>query len=262
MSTRTWEAFAMRYATVQRKRQENFIAYDPHDSATNMDYFVWFLKSNNETILVDTGFNAKAARARKRNFLRCPIESLKTAGIHLEDIQDTVITHAHYDHAGNTRLLPKTRFHLQEREMHYATGKEMRHAFCRHAYDPSDICDLVYANFEERVTFQEGAFELRSGITVHWVGGHTQGLQIVRVHTQRGWIVLASDATHYLENIRKRSHFPIVVNTTDMLNGYDLIDQLADSPDHVIAGHDPLTRELYQPIDNKGLEIYSLTQPL
>jgi hypothetical protein len=47
-----------------------------------------------------------------------------------------------------------------------------------------------------------------------------------------------------------------------MLNGYDLIDQLADSPDHVIAGHDPLTRELYQPIDNKGLEIYSLTQPL
>jgi hypothetical protein len=74
--------------------------------------------------------------------------------------------------------------------------------------------------------------------------------------------VLASDATHYLENIRKRSPFPIVVNTTDMLNGYDLIDKLADSPDHVIAGHDPLTRELYRPIDNKGLEIYSLTQPL
>lgn len=262
MSTRTWEAYAMRYATVTRKRQENFIAYDPHDSATHMDYFVWFLKSDNETILVDTGFNAEAARARNRTFLRCPIESLKTAGVHLEDIHDTIITHAHYDHAGNTRLLPKTRFHLQEREMHYATGKEMRHAFCRHAYDPTDVCDLVYANFEERVAFQDGAFELRSGITVHWVGGHTQGLQIVRVHTKRGWIVLASDATHYLENIRKRSPFPIVVNTADMLNGYDLIDRLADSPDHVIAGHDPLTRALYQPIDTQGLEIYSLTQPL
>ncbi len=262
MSTRTWEAYAMRYATVQRKRQENFIAYDPHDTATHMDYFVWFLKSDHETILVDTGFNAAAAQARKRTFLRCPITSLNAAGVHLEDIHDTVITHAHYDHAGNTRLLPKTRFHLQEREMHYATGKEMRHQFCRHAYDPTDVCDLVYANFEERVAFQDGAFELRSGITVHWVGGHTQGLQIVRVHTQRGWIVLASDATHYLENIRKRSPFPIVVNTTDMLNGYDLIDKLADSPDHVIAGHDPLTRELYQPIDSKGLEIYSLTQPL
>ena len=262
MGTCTWEAYAMRYATVQRKRQENFISYDPHDEATHMDYFVWFLKSDKETILVDTGFNAEAARTRHRTFLRCPIESLKTAGINLEDIHDTVITHAHYDHAGNTRLLPKTQFHLQEREMNYATGKQMRHAFCRHAYDAADVCDLVYANFENRVAFQDGDFELRSGITVHWVGGHTQGLQIVRVHTQRGWIVLASDATHYLENIRKRSPFPIVVNTVDMLNGYDLIDKLADSPSHVIAGHDPLTRELYQPIDSKGLEIYSLTQPL
>ena len=80
MSTRTWEAYAMRYATVTRKRQENFIAYDPHDAATHMDYFVWFLKSDNETILVDTGFNAEAARARNRTFLRCPIASFPAVG--------------------------------------------------------------------------------------------------------------------------------------------------------------------------------------
>lgn len=251
----------MRYATVQRRRIENFIAHDLHDSATHMDYYVWFLRSGEETILVDTGFSAEAALQRKRNYLRCPIDSLQSAGIALADVRDTVITHAHYDHAGNTRKLKKTRFHIQEREMSYATGKEMHHAFCRHAYDPHDVCELVYANFEDRVAFHEGAYELRPGISVHWVGGHTRGLQIVRVHTKRGWIVLASDASHYLENLRQRSPFPIVTDVGDMLNAYELIESLAESENHIIAGHDPLTSKLYRPAGPEGLEIVSLSDP-
>lgn len=262
MSVRNWEAFAMRYATHHRRRNDNFIAHDLHDEAMDMDYFVWFLKSGDETILVDTGFSEEAARNRKRNFLRCPIHSLKAAGIALEDIRETIITHAHYDHAGNTALLKSTRFHLQEREMSYATGKDMRHAFCKHAYDARDVCDLVMANFDGRVDFHEGDYELRSGITVHWVGGHTKGLQIVRVHTQRGWIVLASDASHYLENLRKRSPFPIVVDMADMLRGFELIETLADSPAHIIAGHDPIVRSQYHPVGPENLEIVSLTEPL
>lgn len=259
MSIKQWEAYAMRYATVQRKPSENFIVHDIHDTMSTMDYFVWFLRSGDETILIDTGFNEAAARQRKRTFLRCPIESLRTAGIHLEDIRETVITHAHYDHAGNTRLLQNTQFHLQEKEMAFATGKEMRYAFMRNAYDPADVCDLVYANFQERLAFHDGAYELRPGITVHWVGGHTRGLQIVRVHTKRGWMVLASDASHYLENLRKRSPFPIVADAGQMLSAYEIVEQLAESPDHIIAGHDPLTCSLYAPSGPSGLDIFSLT---
>lgn len=262
MALKTWDAYALRYATAQRRRLENFIAHDLHDEASSMDYFVWFLRSGDDTILVDTGFGVEAARARKRTFLRCPIDALQSAGIRLQDVKDTVITHAHYDHAGNLRKLPQTSFHLQEREMAFATGKDMRHAFMRRAYDPSDVSDLVYANFEERLAFHEGAYELRPGITVHWVGGHTRGLQIVRVHTRRGWIVLASDASHYLENLRKRSPFPIVADTGDMLRAYELVETLADSPDHIIAGHDPVTTRLYQAAGPDGLEIYSLTDPV
>ena len=90
-----WEAYALRYATVQRRRIENFIAHDSHDLATNMDYFVWFLKNGNETILVDTGFNQAAANLRKRNYLRCPIESLKQSGIQLEDLKDVILSLIH-----------------------------------------------------------------------------------------------------------------------------------------------------------------------
>lgn len=261
MNLKTWEAYAMRYATAQRRRSENFIAHDLHDEATEMDYFVWFLKCGDETILVDTGFNEEAARRRKRTFLRCPIDGLRRAGIPPESIREAVITHAHYDHAGNTRLLKGCRFHLQEREMFFATGKEMRHAFCRHAYDVEDVCDLVHANFDGRIDFHEGDYELRSGITVHWVGGHTRGLQIVRVHTSRGWIVLASDASHYLENLRRRSPFPIVVDVAEMLRGFEVIETLADSPEHIVPGHDPLTMQLYRPAGPEGLDIVSLTEP-
>ena len=262
MTTKIWEAYALRYAHAPRRRLENFIAHDLHDAAMDMDYFVWFLKSGNETILVDTGFGAEDAERRKRQLLRCPIDSLKAAGIHLEDIRDTIITHAHYDHAGNTEKLRNTCFHLQEKEMSYATGKDMRHRFCRHAYDAKDVCELVMANFEERVAFHDGAYELRPGITVHWVGGHTRGLQVVRVHTQRGWIVIASDASHYLENLRNRSPFPIVIDSGDMLAAYELIETLAESPDHVIPGHDPLVMQSYRRVGPEALEIVSLVEPV
>ena len=45
---------------------------------------------------------------------------------------------------------------------------------------------------------------------MHHVGGHTDGLQVVRVHTADGWLVLASDATHYYENLETRRPFHIV----------------------------------------------------
>jgi glyoxylase-like metal-dependent hydrolase (beta-lactamase superfamily II) len=262
MILKAWNVFAMRYATVKRRRIENFIVHDLHDAATHMDYYVWFITDGRETILVDTGFDQKAANERKRTLLRCPIDSLKEAGIPLQDINNTIITHAHYDHAGNIDKLKKTNFHIQEREMSYATGKDMRHAFCRHSYDPHNVCELIYANYEDRVAFHDGVYELRSGIQVHWVGGHTRGLQIVRVHTKRGWIVLASDAAHYLENLVNRSPFPIVSDTIDMLNAYELIEQLAESQQHIIPGHDPLVMSSYLPAGPEHLEIVSLTDPI
>jgi hypothetical protein len=36
---------------------------------------------------------------------------------------------------------------------------------------------------------------------VHHVGGYTAGLQWVRVRTARGWVVLASDASHYYDHV-------------------------------------------------------------
>ena len=242
----SYEVFALRYATSpDRRRRENFIAIDPHDEIMPMDYFVWLIRDNERTVLVDTGFNEAAARARGRTFLRCPIASLANLGVAPDAVKNVILTHLHYDHAGNIDLLPEATFHLQEQELHYACGRHMCHGVLRHAYDVEDVVDLVRRVYADRVKFYEGRSMLAPGIELVRIGGHTQGLQAVRVHTQRGWVVLASDASHYYENMMRASPFPIVFNVGEMLCGFDTLRSLASSEDHIVPGHDPQVRQRY-----------------
>jgi glyoxylase-like metal-dependent hydrolase (beta-lactamase superfamily II) len=253
-----YELYALRYATVERKPQENFITPDPHDGPNTMDYFVWAIVGASETIVVDTGFNAEAAQRRKRRLLRCPTEALRQLGVDALAVRDVVITHLHYDHAGNLDKFPNARFHVQEAEVAFATGPCMCEPFLRHAFDVEDVVQMVRNVYAGRVQFHRGDAELRPGISLHRIGGHTDGLQAVRVHTARGWVVLASDATHYLENFRRRSPFPIVYHMGDMLRGYDRLRELADSEAHIVPGHDPAVLSGYAAVPGSEGEIVTL----
>jgi len=246
MSLPQYEVFAVRYATMQqRSRRENFISHDPHDENMPMDYFVWVIRNAEHTVLVDTGFNARQAKERGRDLLRCPIGALSNLGIAADQIKDVVLTHLHYDHAGNIDLLPNARFHIQDDEVSYSCGRHMCAGLFRHAYDVEDVVTLIRRVYANRVDFHEGAYTLAPGIEVVKIGGHTKGLQSLRVNTARGWVVLTSDASHYYDNMDKPSPFPIVFHLGDMLAGYDKLRALADSPQHLVPGHDPLVRERY-----------------
>ena len=80
---------------------------------------------------------------------------------------------------------------------------------------------------------------------LHRIGGHTAGIQCVRVLTARGWVVLASDTSHYYENMFSRRPFPLVFNVGDTMRGHETLEALAQSRDHIIPGHDPLVMSLY-----------------
>lgn len=235
-----YEIYALRYAAVERQRGENFIMPpDPHEGPMPMDYYIWLVRNEKRHFLVDTGFNEAAARARSRKFLRCPIKALTAFGLSPQDINDVIVTHLHYDHAGNIRRLPLARIHLQESEMHYACGCNMHFDLLRHAYAVEDVADALRGVYDKRVRFYHGNEEIAPGLQVLHIGGHTQGLQSVRVHTARGWVILASDASHFYDNMRNENPFPIVYNVADMLTGYGVLARHAESPDHIIPGHDP-----------------------
>ena len=122
-----YEAYALRYARMPRQQARQFLGGDPHDGPMPMDLSL--LRAPGHVVLVDTGFGAATAASRKRELLRCPIEFLSRLGVSASDVDDVVLTHLHHDHAGNLEL-PRARFHVQDGEMDYATGRCMCHARC------------------------------------------------------------------------------------------------------------------------------------
>jgi glyoxylase-like metal-dependent hydrolase (beta-lactamase superfamily II) len=240
-----YEVYAIRYATREARRAEHFIGGDPHDAPMPMDYFTWLVRGAGRTVVVDTGFTAEVAAQRKRRFLRCPAETLARLGVAAESVADIVLTHLHYDHVGNFHKFPAARFHLQEKEMGYATGRYMRYPKFGGSFEVEDVVGMVRLNFKGRVELHRGDFELAPGITLHLVGGHTAGLQVVRVSTRRGAVVLASDASHYYEHIETNRLFTTAFHLGEMVDAFRTVERLASSPRHVIPGHDPLVMRRY-----------------
>ena len=210
-----------------------------------LDYFVWAIVGDGRTIVVDTGFDATMAKKRERKIVHPVEEGLEAVGVRHSDVRDVIVTHMHYDHCGNGDLFPNARFHMQDTEMEYVTGRCMCHHQIAHAFEPEDVSRMVYRVFAGRVQFHDGADEIAPGVTVHKIGGHTKGLQCVRVATKRGYVVLASDATHFYQHIDTRRVFRVLYNLGDMVEGYNTLERLAESKAHVIPGHDPLVLARY-----------------
>lgn len=249
-----YEVYAIKYATHERTAELNFMdPPDIHDGHMPIDYFVWVARSANRTFVIDTGFNAQTAAERGREILRCPAEALNLVGVKAADVKDVIVTHLHYDHVGNFNLFPNCMFHLQDDEMAYATGRHMRHKHFRTPFDVEHVTGMVREVYKGRVLFHDGDEELASGFSLHRIGGHTAGLQAVRVYTKRGWVVLASDASHLYANMERENPYPIIFKVNEMLEGYEKLRKLADSTDHVIPGHDPLVMDFY-PAPSKDLE--------
>ncbi|MES0807843.1 N-acyl homoserine lactonase family protein [Roseibium sp. SCPC15] len=241
-----WEVFAVKYADRNsRTRRDSFLFDDDHHLQHDMDYFMWVLRRGDELILVDTGYDQEEADRRGRPIRLDPREALSPLGIAPEDISTLIVTHLHYDHAGGLRHFPNATIHIQAAEMAYATGPCMCHDTLQAPFTADHICEAVKRLYSGRVVFHEGDGEVAEGVTVHRTGGHSKGLQVVRVLTEPGWMCLASDASHYYENFLEAKPFPIVVDLKEMLDGFKTIQKLASSRDLVIPGHDPLVRDLF-----------------
>jgi glyoxylase-like metal-dependent hydrolase (beta-lactamase superfamily II) len=220
---------------------------------TSLNYYVWLIRGPHGNFVVDTGMDEAMASKRGRRVERPIGEGLRALGVAPDAVQHVVVTHMHFDHAGNYDLFPNARYHLQDTEMGYATGRCMCHAMMRWPFEEDDVIAMVRKVFAGRVDFHDGDDQLAPGITLHKIGGHSKGLQCVRVKTRRGNVVLASDATHLYAHFEQGRVFPVVYSVGDTLEGYATLKRLAESGKHIIPGHDPLVLERY-PAANAGLE--------
>ena len=257
----TYEVLALRYGILAPRIQaQNLLMPDDHMAPEPLDFLVFALRGGGRTIVMDTGFTPASAQRRGRELLCTPSQALLNAGIDPAKVPDVVLSHMHWDHAGGMEYFTSAQFHLQEEEMAFCTGACMCHPHLRRPFDVEDVVSAVRALYADRLRFHKGTTEIAPGVTLHLIGGHSGGIMCVRVPTARGWVVLAGDTTHLWANIRGRNPFPVVVDVARMLRGYDILESLADGPDHIIPGHDPLILKRFPPLGGNR-EIVQLHQP-
>ena len=155
-------------------------------------------------------------------------------------VTDVIITHLHYDHVGGFDQFPTARFHVQDREVAFATGRHMTTPSQQHAFTPRHIADFVLAVHAGRVVFHDGDDELAPGLS---------GASPRRPHRRPagragatpaadGWCWRPTPPTT-TRTSRRRRPFPIVFDVDAMLAGFDRVRALADGPDMYVPGHDP-----------------------
>lgn len=244
-----YEVLAVRCGSRVTSREEfylRFQTYGEPDAPLPMDYFFWALRGTNETILVDTGWAPAAAQRRGRTLLLDPAHAMAELGCGPGAVSRVVLTHLHWDHAGNVRLFPEATFVVQRRELDFWTGPFGRRLhFAAHA-EPADVEAVAGAGREGRLALLDGDAELAPGVQAVLVGGHTPGLMILLVETEGGTVVLASDATHYYEELERDRPGSLVADVVETYAGFDLLRELAAREGTtLVPGHDPLVLERF-----------------
>jgi glyoxylase-like metal-dependent hydrolase (beta-lactamase superfamily II) len=231
----------------------NYSLYHEPDAKIEMDYFFWIIKNSERTIVVDTGFSKQGCDARNRTFLEEVPVLFAHFGVDPNDNPPVVLTHNHYDHAGNLSLFPGSQVIMADEEYAFWRSKNAQRAMFHHSIEDSENDHLAEIANQGRVTLFSGSHQLAPGIELLEVGGHTPGQSVVKVNTDEGVVLLASDAIHYYEEYEREMLFMSVANLVDMYEAFDTIHEMERSGEvqHVVSGHDPDTLNRFAAVDGK-----------
>lgn len=245
--TQTWKAYAFRYARHEdRDEGSTFLGGRAGVDIGGMDYFFWALQSGDRTIVVDTGARSSKMPPRGRTSLIEPGDALRGVGIDPGEVTEVFLTHAHWDHVGNLALFPKAHFWMQAREMQSITGPDMTYPKIRGSYQLDEVQDLIGLVYDGRLTFIDGDGSFAPGVDYMLMPGHSAGQAALRVQTESGPILLASDAIHYYREVMEEMVFATFNDMKAMLASLRRCKaEVGGDMDRLIPGHDPIVSERY-----------------
>lgn len=249
-----YEVTIVKYGTRSTTRSDvflNFALYHENDAPIDMDYFFWVVRNRERTVVVDTGFSAHGGQVRNRTLLADVAELFAHFGVDPSSAPLVVLTHAHYDHAGNLGLFPTSQVVMAERELAFWESRHARRTLFHHSVDDDGLAGLETIRAQGRLRLFQGATEVAPGIEAIEVGGHTPGQCVVKVRTSDGTVLLASDAVHYYEEYERDMLFMSVSDLVQMYEAFDYIRGMVTSGevDHLVAGHDPSTLSRFRPAE-------------
>jgi glyoxylase-like metal-dependent hydrolase (beta-lactamase superfamily II) len=242
------DVHAFRYATKMWHDSEIFYRFAVYKETGNerpIDYWFWIIRGCSRIVLVDTGCSPSAAVSWQLCDYAEPVSLLAELGIGPDDVTDVILTHLHYDHAGDVRSYPNAMFHISQRETDLWTSNFATHKQSLAVSRPEDIAEVVTLGIEGRLSFTADLKEITPGVSIVNLPGHSPGQIGVAVETAKGPLLIASDAAHYLDEIRLDRPFCLFTDLPEMLTSYARMRSIAEGDlARVIPGHDPLVRGL------------------
>lgn len=202
-------------------------------------------------IVVDTGFKGgRSMTGRSFEGVEMPDVVLAKIGYRPEDVDMVVLTHLHFDHAGNFDAFPNAKIFVQRRE--YEGWKEVMAGIAdasvgKQSWMLSSMDVEAFARFGRavaagRVSMIDGDAEVAPGIHCRLAPDtHTFGSQWVQVETGSGPHVVAGDCVYWYANV-ERMWPPGYVqgNTWNLLRTYERLRAVVGD-DHlarILPGHD------------------------
>ncbi|MBO0679653.1 N-acyl homoserine lactonase family protein [Mycolicibacterium sp. S2-37] len=238
--------YALRYAyRTASLKGEHFYGH-PADCCEPwpIDYYTWVAIHHRRVVVVDAGFTPQTAEERgDRPYVATPVELLRRLGVGADEVDDLVLTHLHYDHTGHLDRYPNARIFVQRREREFWRSPFAVRGANTHLHRPGDLAELDRLDEAGRVRQIDGDHRLDECITLHLVGGHTAGMQVVRVADDNGPVVLASDASHFYANVEQDWPYGVVHDLPAMHAAFDTLVHLAGDRGVIVPGHDPRVRE-------------------
>ena len=215
-------------------------------------FIAWYLTDGTAHVLVDTG-PPEEAHSRAWHPYNNPriseqqqiANALARHGVRLDEIGLVILTHLHWDHAGNMPLFQHADFVVSREELTYAIDPCPIHYV---AYEATQIgltpAFLPVMPRLRTISLREQA--IAEGLVALPTPGHTPGSISLVVATAAGPYVIAGDAVSCYENLegdpaKKLRYLPTGI-FTDLLalwNSMGLIEAKAEfRRDHILPAHD------------------------
>jgi glyoxylase-like metal-dependent hydrolase (beta-lactamase superfamily II) len=147
-------------------------------------------------------------------------------------VELVVLTHLHWDHAGNCDLFPDARVIVQRDELRYAIdpGRFFRKSFLAPASGWGTPPWLL-----PDIDTVDGDTQLAPGLRLVRTPGHTPGSQALIADTELGSFCIAGDAISLYANIERDIPPGFHVNVDESVDSMDRLRGLAD---HFLPSHD------------------------